>query len=85
MAGLLVSHAAPLGQVAFSEWLNEHRTTVGRAYANELQRHFASTPTAAWTAHPVNPSRHPAKGGPPIWPVIAGHRSWRPLRPFGGH
>jgi len=40
MAGLLVSHAPPLGRIAFSQWLNEHSTSVGRSYANELQRHF---------------------------------------------
>jgi uncharacterized protein YbjT (DUF2867 family) len=47
MAGLLVSHEPPLGQIAFSRWLDEHATSVGRAYANELQRHFATTSTAA--------------------------------------
>ena len=47
MAGLLVSREPPLGQIAFSQWLNEHATSVGRAYANELQRHFATTGTAA--------------------------------------
>ncbi len=46
MAGLLVSHAAPLGQLAFSEWLYENRTSVGRAYANELDRHFTATAAA---------------------------------------
>ncbi|HEY7831036.1 MAG TPA: NAD(P)H-binding protein [Solirubrobacteraceae bacterium] len=40
-AGLLVSHDAPLGQIAFSQWLEENRTSVGRSYANELDRHFA--------------------------------------------
>jgi len=42
MAGLLVSHAPPLGRIAFSQWLEEHRSSVGRSYANELQRHFAT-------------------------------------------
>jgi len=42
MAGLLVSHEPPLGQIAFSRWLEEHRTSVGRSYANELHRHFAA-------------------------------------------
>jgi uncharacterized protein YbjT (DUF2867 family) len=41
MAGLLISHEAPLGRIAFSQWLNEHATSVGRSYANELERHFA--------------------------------------------
>lgn len=40
-SGLLVSHDAPLGRVAFSEWLVENRTSIGCSYANELQRHFA--------------------------------------------
>lgn len=40
-AGLLVSHDEPLGRVAFSDWLADHKSTIGRAYANELQRHFA--------------------------------------------
>ena len=47
MAGLLVSHEPPLGQIAFSQWLNENATTVGRSYANELRRHFASAQAAA--------------------------------------
>ncbi len=41
MAGLLVSHDPPLGQIAFSAWLDEHRSSMGRAYANELDRHFS--------------------------------------------
>jgi NADH dehydrogenase len=47
MAGLLISHEPPLGQIAFSQWLNEHATSVGRSYANELRRHFAMTESAA--------------------------------------
>jgi uncharacterized protein YbjT (DUF2867 family) len=47
MAGLLVSHEPPLGQIAFSQWLAEHAASLGRSYANELQRHFAGTATAA--------------------------------------
>ncbi len=43
MAGLLVSDKPPLGQIRFSDWLGENRTAVGRRYANELQRHFASS------------------------------------------
>jgi nucleoside-diphosphate-sugar epimerase len=39
-AGLLVSHAAPLGRIAFSNWLAENSGSIGGAYANELQRHF---------------------------------------------
>lgn len=46
MAGLLVSHNPPLGQIAFSQWLDEHKTSIGRAYANELDRHFATKSAA---------------------------------------
>jgi len=42
MAGLLVSDEPPLGEVAFSEWLHRNSGSVGRRYANELRRHFAS-------------------------------------------
>jgi uncharacterized protein YbjT (DUF2867 family) len=42
MAGLLVSHDPPLGRIAFSAWLCEHKTSLGRSYANELHRHFAT-------------------------------------------
>lgn len=42
MAGLLVSHDPPVGQIAFSEWLGEHKTSLGRSYANELHRHFVT-------------------------------------------
>lgn len=47
MAGLLVSHDPPRGQIAFSDWLDEHKTSVGRSYANELDRHFATNVAAA--------------------------------------
>jgi NADH dehydrogenase len=45
-AGLLVSHEDPRGQIAFSRWLEEHKASVGRAYANELHRHFATKAAA---------------------------------------
>jgi len=41
MQGLLVSRDPSLGTIAFSQWLEEHRASVGRSYANELHRHFA--------------------------------------------
>ncbi len=44
MDGLLVSRDPPRGRIAFSHWLNEHATSIGSSYANELHRHFASTP-----------------------------------------
>jgi NADH dehydrogenase len=42
MSGLLVSDKPPLGQISFSEWLDQNATSIGRSYANELQRHFVS-------------------------------------------
>jgi uncharacterized protein YbjT (DUF2867 family) len=40
-AGLLVSRRAPLGRTAFTDWLRENSGSIGRSYANELERHFA--------------------------------------------
>jgi uncharacterized protein YbjT (DUF2867 family) len=40
MAGLLVSRDPPLGRIVFSQWLDEHESSLGRSYANELHRHF---------------------------------------------
>jgi NADH dehydrogenase len=39
-SGLLASHQPALGKTSFIEWLNENGSTLGRAYANELDRHF---------------------------------------------
>jgi uncharacterized protein YbjT (DUF2867 family) len=39
-AGLLVSHQPPLGTISLREWLDEHGSTLGATYANELDRHF---------------------------------------------
>jgi nucleoside-diphosphate-sugar epimerase len=50
MAGLLVSQRPPLGTIAFSQWLDEHRASVGRSYANELHRHFTTKATATTPA-----------------------------------
>jgi NADH dehydrogenase len=46
-AGLLVSHQPPLGQISLIEWLNQNGPTLGRAYANELDRHFRIRKTSA--------------------------------------
>ncbi len=46
MSGLLVSHSPPLGRIAFSDWVAENGSNVGRSYANELERHFAGTAAA---------------------------------------
>lgn len=42
MDGLLVSDDRPLGEIAFSDWLDEHASSLGSAYANELDRHFSA-------------------------------------------
>jgi NADH dehydrogenase len=39
-AGLLVSHEPPRGTIAFTEWIAAAGRSIGRAYANELDRHF---------------------------------------------
>jgi uncharacterized protein YbjT (DUF2867 family) len=39
-SGLLVSHQQPLGQIRFSTWLADAHSSLGRSYANELDRHF---------------------------------------------
>jgi len=39
-AGLLASRHPALGHISFIEWLNEHGSTLGDTYANELDRHF---------------------------------------------
>jgi nucleoside-diphosphate-sugar epimerase len=46
-AGLLTSHQPALGQISFLEWLNRNGPTLGRAYANELARHFRIRETPA--------------------------------------
>lgn len=44
MDGLLVSDDPPRGEIAFSQWLDDHTTSIGSSYANELHRHFAARP-----------------------------------------
>jgi uncharacterized protein YbjT (DUF2867 family) len=39
-AGLLASHQPALGHISVIEWLKENGSALGRAYANELGRHF---------------------------------------------
>jgi uncharacterized protein YbjT (DUF2867 family) len=47
MAGLLVSHSPALGRISFGDWLGEAGGSLGDAYANELNRHFAVPVSAA--------------------------------------
>jgi uncharacterized protein YbjT (DUF2867 family) len=53
-AGLLVSHSPPLGRIAFTDWLTESSHEIGREYANELDRHFGSTPIRVSRPKPRN-------------------------------
>ena len=39
-AQVTVSHQPALGRVSFLEWLLENASTLGREYANELDRPF---------------------------------------------
>jgi uncharacterized protein YbjT (DUF2867 family) len=40
VAGLLVSAEPPRGQIRLTSWLEDAGASIGRRYANELQRHF---------------------------------------------
>jgi uncharacterized protein YbjT (DUF2867 family) len=40
MAELLISHAAPTGQISFADWLPGAAGWLGRRYANELRRNW---------------------------------------------
>jgi nucleoside-diphosphate-sugar epimerase len=45
MADGLADSAAPhTGEIAFTDWVAEHGAELGRAYANELDRHFRPAP-----------------------------------------
>jgi uncharacterized protein YbjT (DUF2867 family) len=46
MSNLLVSNGPPTGTTPLSTWLTENATTVGRAYASELRRHFSARTVA---------------------------------------
>ena len=43
-AGLADSDAPPTGGIVLTDWLTEHRTELGRRYANELNRHYRKQP-----------------------------------------
>lgn len=51
-SGLLASDQPPLGQIPFSTWVTGHGDSVGRSYANELQRHFRGGPASSSTRAP---------------------------------
>ena len=40
MAGHLVSTDPPTGATRLTDWLYEHRQTLGQHYASELARHY---------------------------------------------
>jgi uncharacterized protein YbjT (DUF2867 family) len=43
MAGLLVSQDAPMGTVAFTDWIAHHGSGFGERYVNELRNHFSQS------------------------------------------
>ena len=45
--GLADSDAATTGTVAITDWIADNSTTLGRRYANELNRHFRTTASKA--------------------------------------
>jgi hypothetical protein len=69
-AGLLVSHQPALGRASLLEWLKENASTLGRAYANELDRHFGRRCRSCAGSGLLNP----LDGSPPgsVW--------WRAMR-----
>jgi NADH dehydrogenase len=42
--GLADSAAASSGEIVFNDWVAEHGAELGRAYANDLDRHFRPAP-----------------------------------------
>lgn len=40
MADLLISRQAPTGTTHLEDWLRSHKSSVGKVYASELQRHY---------------------------------------------
>jgi NADH dehydrogenase len=40
MAGLVTTDGPATGRIAFSDWLAEHASEIGRHYASEIRRHF---------------------------------------------
>ena len=40
----LTSAEEPIGEVRFTDWLQEHADDLGRSYASELKRHFRWRP-----------------------------------------
>ena len=41
--GLADSTAPSTGHIVFTDWVAEHGPQLGRRYANEISRHFATT------------------------------------------
>jgi NADH dehydrogenase len=40
MMGLVTTDGPATGRIAFSDWLAEHASEIGRHYASEVRRHF---------------------------------------------
>jgi NADH dehydrogenase len=45
--GLADSSAPSTGQVVLTDWVAEHGARLGRRYANEISRHFATTSSSS--------------------------------------
>lgn len=45
MRGLMLSKEPTRGRIAFTEWLRSAGSGLGRAYANEIRRHYAGSPS----------------------------------------
>jgi hypothetical protein len=61
MAGLLVSHAPALGRIGLTRWLEDTGASIGRTYANELQRHFAQRGRSPQQLLPAPEIRRPPR------------------------
>lgn len=62
--GLADSAAPRTGEIVFTDWVAEHGPELGRAYANELDRHFRPAPVR--TALTPPPARPETGGQPPV-------------------
>jgi NADH dehydrogenase len=45
MAGLADSESASTGTISVNQWVEENASGLGNTYANEIERHFAPTPS----------------------------------------
>jgi uncharacterized protein YbjT (DUF2867 family) len=53
--GLADSDAPSTGRIQLTDWITEHRSELGRRYANELDRHFRAPPEISGTGARTGP------------------------------